>query len=81
MSGRISQTIILGSRGSELARAQTAMVAKALQLAWPEREVRIEIVQTRGDERSLESAEPMDPRAGRSSMRDSIRGGRKWSAR
>ncbi|HEV2840557.1 MAG TPA: hydroxymethylbilane synthase [Chthoniobacterales bacterium] len=68
MSGRISQTITLGSRGSELARAQTAMVAKALQLAWPAIEVRIEIVQTRGDERSLEAAEPIDPRAGRKGL-------------
>ena len=68
MSARISQTIVLGSRGSELARAQTTMVAKALQLAWPEIEVRIEIVQTRGDERSLETAEAIDPRAGRKGL-------------
>lgn len=62
------QKIILGSRGSELARAQTAMVAKALRLAWPEIEVRIEIVKTRGDERSLEIPEPIDPRAGRKGL-------------
>lgn len=62
------QQIILGSRGSELARAQSAMVAKALQHAWPEIEVRIEIVKTRGDERSLETAEPIDPRAGRKGL-------------
>lgn len=68
MSGRISQRIILGSRGSELARAQTALVAKALQHAWPEIEVGIEIVQTRGDERSLETAEPVDPGAGRKGL-------------
>lgn len=68
MSARISQEIILGSRGSELARAQTAMVAKALQRAWPEIEVRIEIVKTRGDERSLETTEPIDPRAGRKGL-------------
>ena len=35
MSARLSQTIILGSRGSELARAQAALVAEALQRAWP----------------------------------------------
>lgn len=68
MSARLSQEIVLGSRGSELARAQTAMVAKALQQAWPEIEVRIEIVKTRGDERSLETTEPIDPRAGRKGL-------------
>ena len=68
MSGRISQTIVLGSRGSELARAQTAMVAKALQDAWPKIELRIEVVKTRGDERSLETPEPVDPRAGRKGL-------------
>ncbi len=64
MSVRISQKIILGSRGSELARAQTALVARALQQAWPEIEVRIEIVKTRGDERSLET-DRADRSAGR----------------
>lgn len=68
MSVRISQEIVLGSRGSELARAQTTMVAKALQQAWPEIEVRIEIVKTRGDERSLETTGPIDPRAGRKGL-------------
>jgi hydroxymethylbilane synthase len=68
MSGRISQTIVLGSRGSELARAQTAMVAKALQHAWPQIEIRTEIVTTRGDERSLETSEPIDRRAGRKGL-------------
>ncbi|HEX7518460.1 MAG TPA: hydroxymethylbilane synthase [Chthoniobacterales bacterium] len=65
MSVDPSQKIILGSRGSELARAQTAMVATALQHAWPELEIKIEIIKTRGDERSPEAAEPIDPRAGR----------------
>ena len=62
------QKIVLGSRGSELARAQTAMVVKALQHAWPEIEVRIEIVKTHGDERSLKTTEPIDPRAGRKGL-------------
>lgn len=68
MSARISQTIALGSRGSELARAQTAMVAAALRRTWPEIEIKIEIVKTRGDERSLEPSEPIDPRAGRKGL-------------
>ena len=54
-----------GSRGSELARAQTAMVAKALQQAWPELEVVVEIIKTRGDE---QRTEPRDPRAGRKGL-------------
>ncbi len=52
MSADISRKIILGSRGSELARAQTAMVAAALRQAWPELEVVVEIIKTRGDERN-----------------------------
>jgi hydroxymethylbilane synthase len=68
MSADPSQKIILGSRGSKLARAQTAMVAKALQHAWPELEIELEIIKTRGDERSLETAEPIDPRAGRKGL-------------
>lgn len=53
---------MLGSRGSELARRQAAMVTQALQRAWPELDVVVEIIKTRGDERK---AEPIDPRAGR----------------
>jgi hydroxymethylbilane synthase len=59
------QKIILGSRGSELARRQTAMVVEALKRAWPELETRVEIIKTRGDERT---AEPLDPRAGRKGL-------------
>ena len=56
------QKIFLGSRGSELARTQTAMVVNALRGAWPELDVRIELIKTIGDERGVES---IDPRAGR----------------
>ncbi|HXA09735.1 MAG TPA: hydroxymethylbilane synthase [Chthoniobacterales bacterium] len=42
--------IILGSRGSDLALAQTRLVERALQAAWPELEVAIEVIRTRGDE-------------------------------
>jgi hydroxymethylbilane synthase len=65
MSADVLQRLILGSRGSELARAQTAMVAKALGQAWPELEVVVEIIKTRGDE---QGAEPIDPRAGRKGL-------------
>jgi hydroxymethylbilane synthase len=59
------QKIILGSRGSELARKQTAMVEEALMHAWPELKIAVEIIKTRGDE---QKAEPLDPRAGRKGL-------------
>ena len=46
------QKMILGSRGSELARAQTTMVADALRNAWPALAIEVEIIKTRGDERA-----------------------------
>lgn len=57
--------IVLGSRGSELARTQTAMVVDALRKAWPDLEIATEIISTRGDNRM---AEPVDPRAGRKGL-------------
>ena len=65
MSASPSQKIILGSRGSELARAQTAMVEAALRRAWPELEITTQIISTRGDQRTTE---PLDPRAGRKGL-------------
>jgi len=57
--------IILGSRGSELARRQTSMVEAALRQTWPDLEVATQIISTRGDTRT---AEPLDPRAGRKGL-------------
>src|SRR6476659_1007881 len=57
--------IVLGSRGSELARTQTAMVIEALKKAWPNLGIATEIISTRGDVRT---AEPLDPRAGRKGL-------------
>jgi hydroxymethylbilane synthase len=68
MSADVSRKIILGSRGSELARAQTAMVAAALRQAWPGVEVVVEIIKTRGDEQSSQPSEVVDPRAGRKGL-------------
>jgi hydroxymethylbilane synthase len=65
MSARVSQKIVLGSRGSELARRQTAMAEAALRQAWPDFEVVTQIISTRGDTRT---AEPLDPRAGRKGL-------------
>src|SRR5437762_5240609 len=59
------QKIVLGSRGSELARTQTAMVVDALKKAWPDLEIAMEIISTRGD---IRTAEPLDPRAGRKGL-------------
>jgi hydroxymethylbilane synthase len=59
------QRIILGSRGSELARRQTAMVEAALRQTRPDLEVVTQIISTRGDVRT---AEPLDPRAGRKGL-------------
>lgn len=57
--------MILGSRGSELARRQTVMVQEALKRAWPELETAVEIIKTRGDE---QKAAPLDPHAGRKGL-------------
>jgi hydroxymethylbilane synthase len=65
MSAPDSQKIILGSRGSELARRQTAMVEAALRQTRPDLEVVTQIISTRGDVRT---AEPLDPRAGRKGL-------------
>jgi hydroxymethylbilane synthase len=51
--------LILGTRGSDLARAQTALVQHSLGIP-----VQIEIIRTSGDERR----EPVDPHAGRKGM-------------
>jgi hydroxymethylbilane synthase len=67
MSADVSK-IILGSRGSELARAQTAMVAAALRRVWPALDVKVEIIKTRGDQESAQSSEVVDPRAGRKGL-------------
>lgn len=46
-----NKTIVLGTRGSALAVAQTRLVEQKLRAAWPAREIRIEIIQTTGDKR------------------------------
>jgi hydroxymethylbilane synthase len=55
---------VLGTRGSELARAQTALVVTALRASDPGMEVGIEVITTRGDERRM----PADKRAGRKGL-------------
>ena len=65
MSALSSQKIVLGSRGSELARTQTAMVVEALRKSWPSLSIETKIIATRGDVRR---AEPLDARAGRKGL-------------
>lgn len=59
--------IILGSRGSDLARAQTGLVEQALRKAWPQLEVAIEIIRTSGDENS-QGGPLADRKAGRKGL-------------
>ncbi len=63
MPGRI----ILGSRGSDLARAQVRLVELALRTAWPDLEVAIEIIRTSGDESALAKSVTMR-KAGRKGL-------------
>jgi hydroxymethylbilane synthase len=57
--------IILGSRGSELARRQAAIVEEALRESATGLEVETRIISTRGDS---QAAEAIDPRAGRKGL-------------
>lgn len=52
--------IILGTRGSELARAQARLVEKAIQTARPEARIETKIIVTQGDKATV-----LHPRAGR----------------
>ncbi len=65
---RVVRRIVLGTRGSELARAQTSLVEAALRATQPNLEVAIEIITTRGDEKRGPIAETIDPRAGRKGL-------------
>ncbi|MEO8439478.1 MAG: hydroxymethylbilane synthase [Spartobacteria bacterium] len=56
---------MLGSRGSELALAQTKLVEQALRKAWPSLEISVEIIRTSGDEKS---ARVTDRKAGRKGL-------------
>jgi hydroxymethylbilane synthase len=60
-------TIVLGSRGSDLALAQARLVDQALRAAWPEVEVTTEIIRTSGDE-SVRTEAATDRKAGRKGM-------------
>jgi hydroxymethylbilane synthase len=59
--------LVLGTRGSDLARAQTLLVENAVCSADPTVEVVVKIITTRGDEKSDQGA-AIDPRAGRKGL-------------
>ncbi len=63
----VPERIILGSRGSDLARAQVRLVEEALRKAWPELEVAVELIRTSGDESAQVGAIP-DRKAGRKGL-------------
>jgi hydroxymethylbilane synthase len=62
------QPLVIGTRGSALARAQTEMVENALRAAWSDLAIEIKIIKTSGDEIARGAAEPVDLRAGRKGM-------------
>jgi hydroxymethylbilane synthase len=62
----MAEKIILGTRGSELARAQGNLVEQAIQSARPDLEIEIEIVATKGDEPRRSPV--TDPRRGRKGL-------------
>ena len=59
---------MLGTRGSDLARAQTAMAEAALRAAHPNVELAVQMITTRGDERVGPAPEPVDVHAGRKGL-------------
>ena len=64
----MTERIVLGSRGSELALTQARMVESALRRAWPALEVAIEIIRTSGDETNRPATPVVDRKAGRKGM-------------
>jgi hydroxymethylbilane synthase len=66
---RSARRIVIGTRGSDLARAQTSLVEQGLRRLHPELEIVIEIIRTSGDERKgSETPAPVRSDAGRKGM-------------
>jgi hydroxymethylbilane synthase len=59
----MAEKIILGTRGSELARAQSQLIENAIRSAYSDVTIEIKIIATRGDD-----AKGVDPRAGRKGL-------------
>lgn len=60
--------LVLGTRGSDLARTQTRLVEDALRASGADVELQVEIITTRGDETSGVAVEPVDRKAGRKGL-------------
>ena len=63
----MSRKIVLGTRGSELARTQTRMVADRLHAQWEDVTIETNIIRTMGDE-SDSKTKSLDRRAGRKGL-------------
>lgn len=63
----MSGVLVLGSRGSELARAQTRLAEAALRRILPELSIALKIITTSGDE-GVGRGQPLDSRAGRKGL-------------
>lgn len=48
---RSSQELVLGTRGSDLARAQASLVESALRHSFPSQEITVRVIKTSGDDR------------------------------
>ncbi len=58
-----TRKVVLGTRGSELARAQTRLVEKAIRSAYPNVTIKTKVIATKGDK-----ARALDPHAGRKGL-------------
>jgi hydroxymethylbilane synthase len=58
-------TLVLGTRGSDLARAQTQLVIEALKTRWASLQIETKTIKTRGDDRKTAI---LDVRAGRKGL-------------
>src|SRR2546429_584382 len=63
----MAEKIVLGTRGSDLARAQTCLVEDALRARWAELQIETKVIKTRGDERKTDWG-MVDVRAGRKGL-------------
>jgi hydroxymethylbilane synthase len=63
----MAEKVVLGTRGSELARAQTRLVADALRARWADLKIEAKVIKTRGDERKTDWG-IVDVRAGRKGL-------------
>jgi hydroxymethylbilane synthase len=79
----MAEKIVLGTRGSELARAQAHLVERAIQAARPDLKIETKIIVTKGDKggATLQAADHKGPQAGNSPRDESavaeLRHGRK----